>query len=96
LPLFQYIGHYERFIEGVGIVVKDDIVELAEKLPGFDWITANAEEPVPQITPVAEPESNPEPVPAPPASNETPESPSVPEAVSGPVPASASVAAVVH
>lgn len=99
MPLFKYIGHYGHFIEGIGAVVEGDVVELLEKLPGYDWI-AHEESHSPE-TPPGAPQTNAEPVSAPAASNETPAPPIAPEALIGPpgkghVPASVSVAAVVH
>jgi hypothetical protein len=97
LALFQYIGHYERFIEGAGAVKCGDVIFWPISPPGYEWIAVpEAPEAVPENVPVMAPEINAEPVPAPPATNETPATPSAPEAVYSPIPASASVAAVVH
>lgn len=96
MPVYEYTGHYDRYIEGIGAVKTGDLVPFLEISPGFEWIEIDASPKVP--------ESPAEPVAEPPASNETPEIPKAPEPVPAAITvadpaaftASPSVAAVVH
>lgn len=95
MPVYKYVGSYERFVENIGVVRPFDLVTMPAALPGWEWVPV-----VETGNPVKVSDSQSEPVSAPPVNNEPPAPVTppvaVPVPVSGPVPASPPTAAVVH